>query len=125
MPLADQQRICDLCVSKTASEGVPAVIRCSAQHHRSHSQTPARFFLTVALILTIAQFIVGLQMSTLPEWLTIEGAEHVTLVVAGCGVIAGCEICRVLSGLILDTMQENLIIGCVAILVIAYRAFYT
>ena len=49
LSLADQQRICDLFVSKTASKGAPAVTRCSAQHHRSHSQTPARFFLTGAL----------------------------------------------------------------------------
>ena len=79
--------------------------------------------LAVALVLAVAQLVVGLQVGTLPEGLAVGGAQHVAAVVRRRGVVAGGEEGGVLTGLVLHAVEVHLVVRDVALLVVTSVAF--
>ena len=81
--------------------------------------------LTVAFVLTVTQFVVGLQVCPLPKRLAVINAHYISFVVRRCLVVSGCKICRVLPLLILYTEKVNIVVRDVSLLVIAGASFHT
>ena len=85
--LVEQSVHCHLV--EVANPGIPLTILGLDASEGVDCQMTEVIGLSVALVLVVAQLIVELQVGALPEGLAIEGAEHITLVVAGRGVVAG------------------------------------
>ena len=67
--------------------------------------------LSVALVLAVAQFVVELQVGTLPEGFAVGGAQYVAALIRGSGVISGSIVGGVLSSLILHEEQAYFVVG--------------
>ena len=81
--------------------------------------------LAVALVLTITQLVVKLQMGTLPERFAIGGADDIATVIRRCRTIPGGIIGRVLPCLVLHLEEMYLIVGRVLILAVATVSLQT
>ena len=110
---------------KGAEPGVPLTIIRGNAREGVLGHAAELVGLAVALVLIIAQLVVGLQVGTLPQRLTIGDAGHIALVVAGRGVIAGREIGRVLTCLIFYAKEVHIVVRRVAVLAVANRALET
>ena len=81
--------------------------------------------LAVALVLVVPQFVVKLQVSTLPEGFAVGGNQHVAAVVGGRGVIACGIVGGVLPCTVLHAVEMYLVVADVLVLVFADAAFDT
>ena len=80
--------------------------------------------LTVTFVLVVPQLVARLQVRPLPKRFAVVHIEHITTIVAGCTVISGRVVSRVLAGDILDTEQMHLIVRSALILVVACTALH-